>query len=145
MTRFQKIVSLMALIIVLQVGLLFTSCTDQQLKDANSVVTGADRFLKGPAGQAIPPDLKYYGGLAVLIGSAAVNVLQKIKGDTMKKTTKAIVRGVEYAGRSVERSGNPAPKARGTVQSCVKASIAKEMIKAGVFVKGNRIVDSFKS
>lgn len=108
---------------------------DQFVQDVNTVKTGTEAVLKSPAGAMLPPHWKLYGSLAALLASGLINAWQGWRNDTMKKTTKAIVKGIE-------KSNNPEkPTAE------VKSNIADEMLKQGgekFYDKANRIVDRLK-
>lgn len=113
----------------------FFTTGDSIAEDANTVATGARGVLDSPAGQLIPPDIRLYGLLGISLISGLANAWQEWRNRTMKKTTKAIVQGIENATKST----NPLPD--------VKASIAKEMRRQGgdqFYVKANRIVDQLK-
>ena len=121
--------------------LLTQSCEEQQIEradrivtDANDVVSGVGAVLQSPAGALLPPDLRLYGTIGVAIASIVVNAWQKIKGNLMAKTTKAIVKGIE----SVEKQAKTNPA------NPVKAAIRQQMITAGIFDKGNQLVDQLK-
>ena len=107
---------------------------DQFVTDANSVVTAAGDVMQSPAGALLPPVFQLYGASAIALASIALNSWQKVRANLMKKTTKAIVKGVESAGK-VSKT-NPANQ--------VKDSIRTEMILAGVYDKGNQLVDQLK-
>jgi len=120
---------------------IFSGCDEQQIgridrivTDANDVVSGVGAVLKSPAGAMLPPGLQLYGAIAVAIASVGVNAWQKIKGDLMKKTAKAIVKGIELAERELE----PNPKSK------IKEAIGTEMKLAGVYDRGNKLVDQLK-
>lgn len=108
---------------------------DEIIQDANAVAGGAQAVLESPAGQLIPPDLKLYGLLGIAIINGMVIGWEEMRNRTMKKTTKAIVQGIE-------RSENP-----DKAMSEVKANIADEMLKQGgekFYAKANKIVDRLK-
>lgn len=75
-----------------------------------------------------------YGAIAAIIASLGYNVYQKYTGGVMKKTTKAIVKGVEAADK--QQKSNPA--------NPIKTAIGKEMVAAGIFDQGNQLVDRLK-
>jgi len=74
------------------------------------------------------------GAIAVLAASLAGNFIQKRKGDLMKKTTKAIVKGIEAA--EVEEKANPT--------SPVKCAIEYQMKSAGIYSKADDLVNQLK-
>jgi len=133
--------------IVIGVMLIVTpiGCDEEQLRtvdrvvsDVNSVSTGARAVLETPAGQAVPADIRLMIELALGLVSAGTIGWQKWRSGIMTKTTKAIVRGVEQTAPA----GNPDPDVR--TNNLVKMNIQQQMIKAGVFDQGNRIVDRLK-
>lgn len=108
---------------------------DQVIQDANTVAGGARDVLDSPAGQLIPPDLKLYGLLGIGLINALVIGWEEWRNSTMKKTTKAIVKGIE-------KSGNPD---KSTLE--VKGNIAEEMHHQGgdrFYARANKIVDRLK-
>jgi hypothetical protein len=107
---------------------------DRIITDANDVVSGVGAVLQSPAGALLPPDLRLYGTIGVAIASVGVNAWQKVKGNLMKKTTKAIVKGIEK-GQGDPKT-NPVSK--------IKAAIGQEMRTAGIYDKGNQLVDQLK-
>jgi len=109
---------------------------DKIVTDANDIAAGVQVFLSSPAGAAVPPDWRLYGALGAGVVSIIANGWQQFRNGTMKKTTKAIVKGIE----KVERQGNPKP----AETAAVKEAIAKEMITAGIFDRGNTLVDQLK-
>lgn len=117
-------------------------CEEQQLEridvivgDVNDIVAGVGALLESPPAKAfLPPGFQLYGAIGVAIASVGVNAWQKIKGNLMKKTTKAIVKGIEKG--QVDPKTNPVSK--------IKAAIGQEMRTAGIYDKGNQIVDQLK-
>jgi len=116
-------------------------CEEEQWAAADRIVTDANAWagqgrqvLQSPAGQTLPPDIRLYGTLAtsLILGGAAAYKQWRLS--QMSKTTKAIVRGIEAAEKEI--TVNPT--------NPVKAAIAVEMRKAGVFDAGNKIVDRLK-
>lgn len=107
---------------------------DQIAMDVNQWTDVGRQVLESPAGRTIPPPIGLIAASVIAVASGAVNGWQKYRGNQMKKTTKAIVRGIEKAEKEVE--GNPI--------SLVKQSIAKEMRTARIFDQGNKIVDTLK-
>lgn len=81
-----------------------------------------------------PGTATQYGAIAAIIASLGFNVYQKYTGGIMKKTTKAIVKGVEAAEK--QQKSNPA--------NPIKTAIGKEMTAAGIFDRGNQLVDRLK-
>jgi hypothetical protein len=67
-----------------------------------------------------------YGAIAAVILSLGLNIFQKRKGDIMKKTTRAIVKGIESA--EAETKPNPT--------NPVKAAIKTQMQAAGIYNPG---------
>lgn len=108
---------------------------DEIIRDVNNVASDAKTVLDSPAGQLIPPDLKVYGLLGIALINAGVIGWEEFRNRTMKKTTKAIVQGIE-------QTGNPEK-----ATSEVKANIANEMRRQGgdkFYAKANKIVDKLK-
>ncbi len=108
---------------------------DEIVRDVNAVAGGAQALLESPAGAMIPPEWKLYGALGVTLASVLVNSWQELRNRTMKKTTKAIVRGIE-------RTDNPQK-----ATSEVKANIAEAMRQQGgdkFYARANKIVDRLK-
>lgn len=123
--------------IVIMSAVLFIGCEagDEVIRDVNEVATGVRAVLESPAGQMIPPDWKLYGAVAVALANGIVIGWEELRNRTMKKTTKAIVKGIE-------NTGNPEKST-----SEVKSNIAEEMIKQGgerFYAKANKIVDNLK-
>jgi len=75
-----------------------------------------------------------YGPLAALIASLAVNIFQKRKGDIMKKTTKAIVKGIEASESEIK--SNP--------KNPVKVAIKTRLEAAGVYYQGDDLIRKLK-
>ena len=99
------------------------------------MAAGARAILDSPAGQLIPPDLKIYGLLGIALINAGVVGWEEFRNRTMKKTTKAIVKGIE-------NTANP-----DIATSDVKTNIANEMRRQGgdkFYAKANKIVDKLK-
>lgn len=108
---------------------------DSIAKDANSVSTGAQAVLDSPAGLLIPPNVKYYILLGIGLINGAVFTWQEWRNRTMKKTTRAIVRGIE-------ETDNPEKAV-----SELKANIAEAMRRQGgdkFYAKANKIVERLK-
>jgi len=108
---------------------------DEIIRDVNNVASGAKAVLDSPAGQLIPPDIKLYGLLGIALINAGVIGWEEFRNRTMKKTTKAIVQGIE-------QTTNPEK-----ATSEVKANIANEMRRQGgdkFYAKANKIVDKLK-
>lgn len=127
--------------IIFMVILFSTGCDETQIRradrivdDVNDIVTTGRIVLQSPAGALLPPDLKLYGAAAIAIASIVVNSWQKVRANLMKKTTKAIVRGIESAEQDQEP--NPTNK--------VKEAIGTEMKLAGIYDQGNQLVDQLK-
>lgn len=125
------------IIIALTVG-----CSKQQLRwtdefaqDVDKVASGAQAVLQSPAGQMLPPGWKLYGTLGLLLTNGLIISWQEWRNRTMKKTTKAIVKGIES-------TSNP-----DKATSEVKSNIKDEMIKQGgekFYARANKIVDRLK-
>ena len=110
---------------------------DAIVQDVNNIAGGARAVLESPAGQLIPPDLKVYGLLGIALINAGVIGWEELRNRTMKKTTKAIVQGIE-------KTSNPDLALANTE---VKSNIANEMRRMGgdkFYAKANKIVDKLK-
>ena len=108
---------------------------DEIVRDVNAVAGGAQAVLDSPAGLLIPADLKLYGLLGIGLINGIVLGWEEWRNRMLKKTTKAIVKGVE-------NTGNP-----DKATSEVKSNIAGEMKRAGgdrFYAKANKIVDKLK-
>ena len=113
----------------------FLRTGDELIADANKVAGGARAILESPAGQMIPPDLKLYGLLGIAIINGVVIGWEEWRNKQMKKTTKAIVKGIEQASNPEKATSE------------VKVNIAEEMRKQGgdkFYAKANKIVDKLK-
>lgn len=109
---------------------------DQFVTDANNVASTTKTVLDSPAGQTLPPPIGLYGGIATTLVMAGTAAYKQWRLSQMSKTTKAIVRGIEAADRPAsQNAGNPGQ---------VKAAIAVEMRKLGVYDVGNKLVDRLK-
>jgi len=108
---------------------------DKIVQDVNNIASGARAILESPAGLMIPPEWKLYGALGVSLISGLVITWQEWRNRTMKKTAKAIVKGVE-------KTSNPEK-----ATSEVKSNIAEAMIAQGgqkFYDRANKIVDKLK-
>lgn len=108
---------------------------DETIQDANAVAGGARAIIESPAGQLVPPDLKLYGLLGIGLINGVVISWEEWRNRTMKKTTRAIVKGIE-------NTGNPQK-----ATSEVKTNIAEEMRRQGgdkFYDRANKIVDRLK-
>ncbi|MBA7518480.1 hypothetical protein ES705_10550 [subsurface metagenome] len=108
---------------------------DEIVKDVNAVAGGAQAILESPAGQVIPPEWKLYGALGVILANGLVITWEELRNRMLKKTTKAIVKGIEA-------SDNP-----DKATSEVKANIADAMMAQGgdkFYDRANKIVDRLK-
>jgi len=107
---------------------------DQVVADANNIVSAVGGVVYSPAGALLPPGFQLYAAAGIAIASIALNSWQKVRANLMTKTTKAIVNGIESAGK--ETKPNPT--------NPVKVAIRAEMITAGIYDKGNQLVDQLK-
>jgi hypothetical protein len=121
------------------VTLFALGCEEQQLEradrivaDANSIISAGGAILQSPAGALLPPGFQLYGAAGIAIASIILNSWQKVRANLMTKTTKAIVKGIE----SAETKQNPS--------NPIKVAIGNEMRAAGIYDKGNLIVDQLK-
>lgn len=76
-----------------------------------------------------------YGAIAAIIASLGLNLFQKRKGDVMKKTTRAIVKGIESAEK--ETKPNPTNK--------VKAAVKEHLVAAGIYNQGDDLIRQLKA
>jgi len=116
-------------------------CNEKQIKkvdvivgDVNDIVAGVEAALESPAGDLLPPDYRLYAAAGVALASIAINSWQKVRSTLMTKTTKAIVKGIE----ANEKQKKPNPT------NHVKEAIRCQMIDAGIYDRGNRLVDRMK-
>lgn len=110
------------------------SQADRFVTDANDIVTAAGGLVNSPAGALLPPGFQVYGAAGIALISIALNSWQKVRANLMTKTTKAIIRGVEAAGKEIKTNpSNP-----------IKNAIKAEMITAGIYDRGNLLVDQLK-
>lgn len=108
---------------------------DEIIQDVNAVAGGARALLESPAEVMIPPEWKLYGVLGVMLANGLVLTWQEWRNIQMKKTTRAIVKGIE-------QTSNP-----DKAISEVKANIAEEMQRQGgdrFYARANKIVDKLK-
>ena len=120
----------------------FVGCNEEQLlqvdefaRDVNEVATGTRTILESPAGAMIPTELKIFGVLGIALASGLVNTYQEWRNRNMKKTARAIVKGIE----------NTSSPDKATSE--VKSNIADEMLKQGgdkFYARANKIVDKLK-
>ena len=129
------------LLSILIIAISFVGCEEELLKidrvvsDVNTVAQGTQAVLESPAGLLIPPEWKLYGALGVVLANVLIIGWEEWRNRTMKKTTKAIVIGIE-------KTTNP-----DKATSEVKANIAKAMMDQGgsrFYKKANKIVDTLK-
>ena len=113
---------------------------DQFVQDANSVVTAVGGVVQSPAGALLPPVFQLYGAAGIALASIIVNGWQQIRGNLMKKTTKAIVKGVD----KLDKKNNPNPTVGDVVVGDLKKAIGAEMRAAGIYDRGNQLVDQLK-
>jgi len=136
MKNWNQIVSIIFLLFLFSAGCEeWLQQGDKIIQDANSVAAGARAVLDSPAGQLIPPNIKLYGLLGIGLVNAIVIGWQEWRNRTMKKVTKAIVKGIEF-------SGNP-----DKATNDLKSNIADEMMKQGgqrFYDQANKIVDKLK-
>ena len=130
-------VTVLSLILIVLAGCdEFWQKGDVIVQDVNAVAGGAQALLESPAGAMIPPEWKLYGFLGIGLVNGLVISWQEWRNRTMKKTTKAIVKGIEKTG------GNPNEE-----NAEVKSNIADEMLKQGgdkFYARANKIVDRLK-
>lgn len=108
---------------------------DAIVQDANTLAVAAEAVLKSPAAQKMPPDWRLYGALGVAVINGLGLTWVQWRKEQMKKTTKAIVKGIED-------STNPD---KATAE--IKANIRQKMIATGgekFYARANKIVDQLK-
>ena len=108
---------------------------DQNVSDANDIVGLIKGVLESPPARAwVPPDIQFYGAAGIALASVLLNSWQKVRSSLMTRTTKAIVKGIEVASNEVKTNpSNP-----------IKDSIKTQMQLAGVYDRGNLLVDRLK-
>jgi len=134
-TKISKLIIPVTIIILLVGCEGFYTTGDEIVQDANAVAVGARAVLESPAGQLIPPDIKLYGLLGIGLINAIVIGWEEWRNSTMKRTTRAIVKGIE-------KTSNPDKTA-----AEIKSNIAEEMLKQGgdrFYARANKIVDRLK-
>ena len=129
------------LAVVLMMAMMFGGCEEQQLQrvdrivtDANEIVAAGGSVLQSPAGAMLTPGFQLYGAAGIAIASIVLNAWQKVRANLMTKTTKAIVKGIEAV--TSEEEVNPTYK--------VKASIAAQMKKAGIYSQADDLINKLK-
>jgi len=113
----------------------FWQTGDAIVRDVNDISGTARALLDSPAGLMIPPSIRLYGEIGVMLASGLILAWQELRNRNMKKTTKAIVKGIE-------QTDNP-----DKATSEVKANIADCMRREGgdrFYAKANKIVDKLK-
>lgn len=128
-----------AILVILSVP----ACTEQEqekvdkiAQDVKTVTETGQQLLESPVGQFIPPDVKFWIVLGGALAAGLANGWQSWRSSQMKKTTKAIVAGIEKVGEAATPD-NPS--------SAVKAAIAEQMLKTGCYETCNKIVDKLKA
>lgn len=81
-----------------------------------------------------PGSAETYGAIAAIIASLGFNIFQKRKGDIMKKTTRAIVKGIEAAEE--EKKPNPT--------NPVKVAVKTQLMAAGIYNQGDDLIRQLK-
>jgi len=106
--------------------------------DATKDLAGTgEQFLQTPTGQALPGQVKLYAAGGIALASILANGWQEWRNKGMKKTTKAIVQGIESAAKAADpASENPV--------AAVKAAIGDQMKAAGCYDRGKKIVNQLK-
>jgi len=126
----------------LTAALFVAGCTEEQIRDIDKKVSDVNNAATiitstagdTPIGAMLPADWKLYLAMAATVTSGAANIWQKLRGDLMKKTTKAIVKGIEAT--VPKRTANPGDP--------VKANISANMKEAKIYDKANLLVDKMK-
>lgn len=107
-----------------------TVLLQQGVAAAKGIAGAVSDAASGKSGTA-----EQYGPLAALIASLIYNIIQKRKGDLMKKTTKAIVKGVETAEK--EQKPNPT--------NFVKMAIAGQLKQLGIYSQADDLINQLKA
>jgi len=81
-----------------------------------------------------PGTATQFGAIAAIIASLGFNIFQKRKGDVMKKTTRAIVKGIESA--EAEQKPNPT--------NPVKTAVKTQLLAAGIYNQGDDLIRQLK-
>jgi hypothetical protein len=102
----------------------------QGVQAAKGIAGAVSDAASGKSGTA-----EQYGPLAALIASLAVNFFQKRKGDLMKKTTKAIVKGIEASEKEI--TTNPT--------NPVKMAIAGQLKQLGIYSQADDLINQLKA
>lgn len=146
MRRFNRILILPAILVILSLP----ACTqdgeildvnglalrmDKLTQDIKTVTEAGEQLLGSPVGQFVPLEIKFWIVLGGALAAGLANGWQGWRSSQMKKTTTAIVRGIEKAESAAP--ANPG--------SAVKAAIANEMLKTGCYNRCNEIVDKLKA
>lgn len=111
---------------------------DKTAQATKEITVEGEKFIESPAGEYIPPEIKQAIGVVGALALILANGWQAWRNQTMKKTTKAIVKGIEDAENLSNMSGNS--KSPNSVKDCIEA----EMKAAKIFDRGNKIVDKLK-
>lgn len=102
--------------------------TAQAVKDISAP---ADQFMQSPTGQALPGQVKLYVAGGIALASVLANGWQEWRSQQMKKTTRAIVQGIESAPENI-------------TTGTIKESIGNQMKIAGCYDRGRKIVKKLK-
>lgn len=110
---------------------------DKAADTTKDLAGSADQFMQTPTGQALPGQVKLYMAGGIALASVLANGWQEWRNKGMKKTTKAIVQGIESAAKAADgASANPV--------AAVKAAIGDQMKAAGCYDRGKKIVNQLK-
>jgi hypothetical protein len=107
-----------------------TVLLQQGVQAAKGIAGAVGDAASGKSGTA-----EQYGPLAALIASLIYNIIQKRKGDLMKKTTKAIVKGIEVSEKEI--TTNPT--------NPVKAAIAEQLKSLGIYSQADDLINQLKA
>jgi len=107
-----------------------TVLLQQGIQAAKGIAGAVGDAASGKSGTA-----EQYGPLAALIASLIYNIIQKRKGDLMKKTTKAIVKGIEVSEKEI--TTNPT--------NPVKAAIAEQLKSLGIYSQADDLINQLKA
>jgi hypothetical protein len=107
-----------------------TVLLQQGVQAAKGIAGAVSDAASGKSGTA-----EQYGPLAALIASLIYNIIQKRKGDLMKKTTKAIVKGIEVSEKEI--TTNPT--------NPVKMAIAGQLKQLGIYSQADDLINQLKA
>lgn len=113
---------------------------DKAAEATKDLAGSAEQLLRTPTGQALPGQVKLYAAGGIALASILANGWQEWRNKGMKKTTKAIVLGIESAAEAA----GPAHGASENPVTAVKAAIRNQMKIVGCSDRGRKIVNQLK-